>query len=270
MHESMLTHESILDAVVGLLSQTDAVKPIKKQALLRQLEQQLEAPPGSLRKHSKFIASIMGETTRTKEAEGLYWPDLQVHVAPPRSPSPTSGYGSSCSPSPDISPDGLCLEEPGDVADTLCLICGDGDFTEDNHILLCDGIFEDGVLCPAAFHQNCLQQFQPMVLGNWLCPACALDDGNGFWRGGDNSGESRTSRCGPCFQAAVPELRPGAKFTPFNTSTGPSFRARLRKVQRHAAPSLKRSKRLSFLPSLYVADVGASLDADLSQSHSEA
>mmetsp|Transcript_18300 Transcript_18300/g.59908 ORF Transcript_18300/g.59908 Transcript_18300/m.59908 type:complete len:222 (-) Transcript_18300:434-1099(-) len=93
-----------------------------------------------------------------------------------------------------------------DVADTVCLACKDGRYSEINHILLCDGCFENGEPCPSALHQACLRPFQSVPLGDWLCPDCVSDVAAGLWRGGDNSGARRESRTGPCFQASLPEL----------------------------------------------------------------
>jgi hypothetical protein len=123
------------------------------------------------------------------------------------------------------------------VADTVCLACKDGEYSEANHILLCDGCFENGEPCSSAFHQACLRPFQPVPLGNWLCPGCVSDVAAGLWRGGDNSGARRESRTGPCFQASLPELlcKPAASSSsPFDFTM---YHGRLQVFQRRSCAS---------------------------------
>ena len=74
---------------------------------------------------------------------------------------------------------------------------------------LCDGVQDDGELCPSACHQHCLSPpLEEVGAGKWLCPRCQLDVDGGLWRGGDLCGAHvrSGSRVGPCFQVAVAAL----------------------------------------------------------------
>ena len=55
-----------------------------------------------------------------------------------------------------------------DVEDVACARCGDGDATDENDILMCDGY------CDRAFHQRCV--VPPVktdeIPDEWLCPLC--------------------------------------------------------------------------------------------------
>lgn len=58
-----------------------------------------------------------------------------------------------------------------DIDDTTCNVCGGGDSTESNKILLCDS-------CDNAFHQGCYDI--PVIPdGDWFCGDCHPTDGGG-------------------------------------------------------------------------------------------
>ena len=113
-----------------------------------------------------------------------------------------------------------------DLADSiLCTVCGGGDESVGNLIVLCDGLLppgvpnpgvphpgvcaRDGSLCSGAYHQRCLKkgaqrrlrrQLALAPLAKWFCPVCDAANARAEWRGGDNSGARRVSRVGRCFQ----------------------------------------------------------------------
>ena len=55
-----------------------------------------------------------------------------------------------------------------DVEDVVCARCRDGDATDENDILICDGY------CDRAFHQRCV--VPPVktdeIPDEWMCPLC--------------------------------------------------------------------------------------------------
>lgn len=256
-----ITQEAILDMVVDL-SRRRALE--SRQSLVRLVEQELGAARGSLRPQTRFICTVADGCKLSRVVLEAGSDDHGTMVDAPRPASPVSGYESddpamsddegsvvvsvyqdsdSETESTDRYPAG-----PGDaksthpdrarpceadVADTVCLACRDGAYSETNHILLCDGCFENGEPCPSAFHQACVFPFQPVPLGNWLCPDCVSDVAAGLWRGGDNTGARRESRTGPCFQATLPELcRAPAARSPSPTKCTTHNNGRLRASRR--------------------------------------
>jgi len=218
-----VTQESILDVVMELSRRQGrrALESITTKAFVRSVEHELGAARGSLRAQARFIRTVMDGCKLVVPEPRC---DVWTAADSPRTASPVGGYGSD---EPTMSDDEGSVElsvyqdsdsevestdrdqaksGEADVADTVCLACKDGRYSETNHILLCDGCFENGEPCPSALHQACLRPFQSVPLGDWLCPDCVSDVAAGLWRGGDNSGARRESRTGPCFQASLPEL----------------------------------------------------------------
>ncbi len=53
-----------------------------------------------------------------------------------------------------------------EVGDIVCMVCSDGDFADDNLIVMCGR-------CNVAVHQNCYG-IQVVPQGDWICDLCEV------------------------------------------------------------------------------------------------
>ena len=147
---------------------------------------------------NRIITEVLSRIEQDQRPNRKHWFDCEQALLtlferkPPSSYQPSALVTAPTSPSPHQL--GRVAPELTDEGELCCSVCLEGDTTEENEILICDG-------CSFATHQNCYF-VKEIPDGDWFCQLCQMGRRGRGSAAGSKSALLESTTCCLCLQSA--------------------------------------------------------------------